>query len=152
MARYHFHDRQVLPVSVTELFNFLIQPQNLEQIMAKAMRVKVISSSTPVIEHGTVIDYTFQKNGIPLRWQSEITEFEPNVYFADLQTRGPFRYWLHKHILKPVAEGTEITDDLTFEPPLGILGEIAYHAFIRRDIERIFSLRKKRMEELFGKV
>jgi ligand-binding SRPBCC domain-containing protein len=151
MARYHFHDRQVLPVSVAELFDFLIQPANLEQIMAKAMQVKVLSSSTPVIEKDTVIDYTFRKNGIPLRWQSKITEFEPNSYFADLQTKGPFRYWLHKHILRPVTGGTEITDDLTFEPPLGILGTVAYHAFIRRDIERIFTLRKKRMEELFSR-
>lgn len=151
MARYHFQFRQVLPVSVEELFNFLIQPSNLEQIEAKAMRVKVLSSSTPIIEQGTVIDYSFLKNGIPIRWQSKITEFERNVYFTDLQTKGPFRYWFHKHSLQSVAEGTEITDDLTFEPPLGILGTVAYHAFIRREIQGIFRLRKVRMEELFRK-
>lgn len=36
---------------------------------------------------------------LPLRaqWIAGITEFEWNHHFADLQQKGPFKHWHHRH-------------------------------------------------------
>jgi ligand-binding SRPBCC domain-containing protein len=36
--------------------------------------------------------------GIPLRWRSEITEWEPPYRFVDKQIQGPCKVWHHEHI------------------------------------------------------
>ena len=49
----------------------------------------------PIEMHaGAVIDYKLRVRGFPIRWRSEITEWEPPYHFVDEQIRGPYRLWI----------------------------------------------------------
>jgi len=48
-----------------------------------------------------------------------------------------------------VEGGVEMLDILNYKVPLGFLGTIADHLFVRSRIEQIFEYRRKRILELF---
>lgn len=46
------------------------------------------------------------------------------------------------------TDGTRITDELSYELPLGPLGELAHAIFVRRQIESTFAFRRQRLTEI----
>jgi ligand-binding SRPBCC domain-containing protein len=56
--------------------------------------------------------------------------------------RGPFKSWLHRHIVTPIDDHTStLRDDIEYELPLGALGRIAGGWFARGELERLFEHR-----------
>lgn len=78
-------------------------------------------------------------------WQTvvaEHVEYEPGRMFADTMRKGPFKRWLHRHIVEPDGPDHSIlTDDIEYELPLGVPGRIAGGPFVRRMLERMFEYR-----------
>lgn len=78
-------------------------------------------------------------------WQtieSEHTEYQQGRMFADCMVKGPFRYWLHRHIVEPMgAKECTLTDDITYTLPLGVIGDFFGGDFARRELERLFEFR-----------
>ncbi|MEP6755547.1 MAG: SRPBCC family protein [Chthonomonadales bacterium] len=95
------------------------------------------------------VKYSFKvvKNGIPMRWVAEYVEFDPPNGFADLQIKGPFKFWKHTHRFAAVDGGSQLTDILELDPGFGFLGMLALKLFIRRDIDKMFAYRHKVMKE-----
>jgi len=85
--------------------------------------------------------------GIPLRWQSEITVWEPPRRFVDRQTRGPYSLWVHEHIFKEQDGGTLIGDRVEYAVPGG---RLAQKLLVAPDLERIFKYRHQVLQELFS--
>ena len=85
--------------------------------------------------------------GIPFRWRTEITEWDPPRRFADVQRRGPYRLWHHTHSFEEWAGGTRCLDHVQYRP-LG--GALIHWLFVRRDVALIFEYRRTRLRELFG--
>ncbi len=46
---------------------------------------------------GTTIAYQLGLHGIPIRWTSEITGWEPPFKFVDAQRRRLYRFWKYEH-------------------------------------------------------
>lgn len=62
--------------------------------------------------------------------------------FADQMVRGPFKQWLHRHVVTPQGPDTSVlADDIEFELPLGILGRIVGGPIAYRQLERLFAYR-----------
>ena len=87
--------------------------------------------------------------GIPLRWRSEITAWEPPFRFVDEQRRGPYRLWIHEHRFEEENGGTVMTDHVRYAV-LG--GELVNRLFVRRDLERIFAYGREIVLQRFGPV
>jgi len=136
-----------LPRPVAEVFSFFSDARNLEKITPPWLRFTVVTPEPIEMRPGTLIDYRLRVHGIPLRWRSEITVWEPPHRFADEQRRGPYRFWHHEHLFEERDGGTLARDRVDF----GVLGgRLAERLFVRRDVERIFAYRQKMLEELFG--
>jgi hypothetical protein len=78
-------------------------------------------------------------------WQTieaEHVAYEPGRMFADRMVRGPFRHWLHRHVVTPQGP-TEalLTDDIELTLPFGALGRLAGEPLARRELERLFTYR-----------
>jgi ligand-binding SRPBCC domain-containing protein len=78
---------------------------------------------------------------IPSRWVAEHTAYDPPRMFEDVQVSGPFKSWRHRHLIEPHAEGALLRDEIDFEPPLWILGDIATPLFIIPKLEKMFAYR-----------
>ena len=63
---------------------------------------------------GLEIDYRIRPLlGIPMSWRSRIEAYDPPHSFVDIQVRGPYRRWEHRHTFTPVDGGTRIDDEVT---------------------------------------
>ncbi len=78
---------------------------------------------------------------IPVRWIARHVAYDPPRSFEDVQERGPFRRWRHRHVVRPHAEGAILRDEIEYEPPLGLLGRLAEPFLIRPRLERVFDYR-----------
>jgi ligand-binding SRPBCC domain-containing protein len=62
--------------------------------------------------------------------------------FADLQRRGPFAHWHHRHRFEPTARGTTLmTDEVEYALPGGRLAELAAGPLVRLKLQRMFDYR-----------
>ena len=59
-----------------------------------------------LLQAGDSMDFTMWLGPLPVRWLSRIKHAEPTG-FIDVQERGPFAMWVHRHIF--VEEGEELT-------------------------------------------
>lgn len=78
---------------------------------------------------------------IPTRWVAEHTAYDPPRYFEDVQLSGPFKSWRHGHHIEPHPEGALLRDEIEFEPPASIIGELAAPYFILPRLEKMFTFR-----------
>jgi hypothetical protein len=133
-----------------EVFDFFSRAENLEALTPPWLNFKILEVKPQPVRQGTLINYSLRVHGIPLRWTSEITEWEPPHHFVDLQLRGPYKLWRHEHRFEARDGGTLIADTINLALPLGVLGQLAYKIKVKSDIEEIFTFRKEKIRALFG--
>ncbi len=146
---YRLQRRQVVGGSITEVFAFFKNPQNLEAITPPWLRFRVVAATDGEVRKGTRIAYSLRLHGIPLRWESRIGEYEENRLFADEQIAGPYRHWYHRHLFRPVPGVFEIDDVVEYKLPLGLLGTLAHACFVRRQLARSFDHRARAIAARF---
>jgi ligand-binding SRPBCC domain-containing protein len=89
--------------------------------------------------------------GIRLDWMTEITQVKDLEYFVDEQRIGPYTMWHHQHKIEPIEGGVLMTDIVTYQPPMGILGALANSLLIKNQLQQIFNYRTVALEKRFGK-
>ena len=133
---------------IDEVFKFFADAANLQTLTPEWIHFTILTPRPISIRKGTIIDYRLRIHGIPVRWQTEITAWEPPHRFVDEQRRGPYRQWIHEHCFEEQRGGTRMIDVVRYAVHGGWLIE---RLFVRRDIERIFAFRRRQLEQRFGK-
>ena len=153
MAIYQLTKTQKLPSTITEIWDFVSSPNNLKEITPDHMGFIITRNTGPEKMYpGMIITYKVSPLfGIKLNWMTEITHVKDFEYFVDEQRAGPFKLWHHQHKLKQIEGGVLMTDIVTYEPPLGLLGSIANSFLIRKQVEQIFDYRTIALEKRFGR-
>jgi ligand-binding SRPBCC domain-containing protein len=147
MQTHLFHAELWLPRTRGEVFAFFAESGNLELLTPPWLNIHILTPRQISMRAGVLIDYRLRIHGIPLRWQSEITIWEPPPRFVDEQRRGPYRLWHHEHTFEERDRGTLCRDTVRYAVPLDIL---THRFFVRPDIESIFEFRQRKMRELFS--
>ncbi len=129
-----------------EVFAFFADAANLEFLTPPWLNFHILTPRPIAMRVGTLIDYRLRIRGIPLRWQSEITAWEPPVRFVDEQVRGPFRRWIHEHRLEPRDGGTLAIDRVRYAAPGGAL---INWLLVRHDVARIFDYRTAKLRGFY---
>jgi uncharacterized protein (TIGR01777 family) len=129
-----------------EVFPFFADANNLARITPPWLKFKILNPRVEM-ERGAFINYRLRLHGIPLRWQSEITEWEPPYRFVDVQRHGPYRLWIHEHRFEPHNGGTLVQDTVRYAAPGGAL---LRRILIARDLDSIFNYRRDRLDEHFA--
>lgn len=148
--RHGFVREQRVNRPIEEVFDFFSRAENLERITPKELNFKILRTSTPGIEKGTILDYRLSLHGIPFHWSSHIDQFNPPSGFSDEQMRGPYAYWRHEHEFEVDGDSTIVRDKVQYEMPLGLLGETFGLYFVRKDLDRIFAYRRSQIEALLN--
>ncbi|QDT53089.1 hypothetical protein Pan44_11040 [Caulifigura coniformis] len=129
-----------VPQQRETVFSLFADAFQLEAITPPWLNFEVITPRPIAIAAGTRIDYRLRLHGIPIRWQSEITVWEPPFRFVDEQRRGPYRWWRHEHVFEELDGGTVCHDRVEYGVPGGWL---ANRLFVERDVKRIFEYRRE---------
>ena len=153
MKTYYLHREQLLNISIEEAWNFFSSAKNLSKITPPEMSFQIISelSDKPVYS-GMEIDYIVKPIlGIPLRWKTLIDKVDEPNYFTDKQLKGPYKLWEHSHHFKSTNKGLLMTDDVKYQLPFSVLGQIEHWLFVKKKIENIFDYRFQVLEKMFNK-
>jgi ligand-binding SRPBCC domain-containing protein len=143
---------QFLPISLEKAWAFFSSPKNLSVITPPSMEFKILSDlEGEGIYEGMLIDYRVKPMlGIPVRWQTEISDVEENYSFTDQQLTGPYKVWKHTHTFTVKEDGVLMTDVIQYELPLGWLGKIVEKIIVRDKIKSIFEYRKHILNKIFS--
>ncbi|KAB2880255.1 SRPBCC family protein [bacterium] len=143
---------QVIRSPLAKVFEFFESPENLSIITPPWLRF-VIKTPLPIdMRSGTVIEYTIRWLGIPVRWKTKITDYEPPLRFVDEQITGPYSLWHHTHVFRETKGMTEMTDTVRYRLPFGIFGQLVHWLLVHRQLQKIFDFRYRAIETIFNSI
>lgn len=138
-----------LPATIDEVFAFFANAENLERITPPELAFQILTQTPILMQEGTIIDYRLRLFGVPFRWRTRITRWQPNDLFIDEQLHGPYAKWTHRHAFLASADGTRMTDRVEYRLPLQPAGAIAL-PLVRQQLDRIFRYRAAAIQRLLG--
>lgn len=150
MPSYTLQRQSFVQRPIAAVFDFFSHAENLELLTPPWLSFQVLTPKPIEMRRGATIAYQLRVHGIPLRWQSEIEQWNPPLEFIDVQVKGPYKFWRHMHRFAAVNGGTRITDVVNYALPFGPLGRLANRLQVARDLSKIFDYREQRVRELLG--
>jgi ligand-binding SRPBCC domain-containing protein len=127
-----------VPRPLAEVFPFYADAGNLEALTPPWLRFRIVTPGAIELSRGMRIEYRLRVHGVPVRWESEIVQWDPPHRFVDVQRRGPYRLWIHEHTFVEEDGVTIVRDRVDYAMALGSL---VNRLFVARDLRRIFSYR-----------
>ncbi len=138
---------QWVPLPLERTFAFFADARNLERITPPFLHFRIVTPHPIVMERGRLIDYRLRLRRLPIRWRTEITAWNPPHHFTDVQLRGPYRKWVHRHDFSAENGGTRVLDRVTYAVPGGPL---INRFVVRSELDRIFAYRRQQIERLLA--
>ncbi len=135
-----------VPCPRERVFEFFSRAENLEALTPGWLHFSISSPSPVEMKTGTRIRYRLRLHRIPLRWESEITAWEPPRRFVDEQRTGPYRLWIHEHQFLEHEGGTRVRDTVQYSVVGGLLVQ---RLLVAPDLDRIFEFRRQKVGEIF---
>jgi ligand-binding SRPBCC domain-containing protein len=164
--------KQWVSFPLDHVFAFFCNPENLPRLMPAEMETRIdqlqilpppalppldAAASKRVAGVGTVIVTSFRMFpflSARAQWIARITEFEWNHHFADVQQKGPFKSWHHRHEFRSESrdgvDGTLVRDLIEYEVGFGLLGSLANLLFVERQMRGTFAARQKSLPQLLA--
>jgi|SRR5581483_7129436 len=154
-----FTTEQWLPHSVEQVFRFFADPRNLERISPPDVRARLIAARLVRPQgkgedvHGLAgagSELTISTRilaTVPFRttWKARIIEFEWNRYFRDVQVKGPFRRFDHRHEVEAATRngttGTLLRDVVEYSIRFGPAAYALDPTIVRAALRRMFDYR-----------
>ncbi len=129
-----------------QVFEVLSDPIYVAELSPPDMRMRVNRLSTDQPQLATEIDATLRVRGLPVRWRSELTVWDPPHALCEEQRIGPFRLWRLERLFTDESGSTLVTERLTYAV-LG--GSVLDRLLVRHDLERFLDFRAERLSQVF---
>jgi ligand-binding SRPBCC domain-containing protein len=135
VKEFELQQTQRFSDQLDDVFAFFADPANLVRITPPWLHFSIRSPQPIDMATGALIDYRIRMRGIPMKWRSEITVWDPPHRFVDEQRIGPYRYWIHEHTFKTSGGFTDVSDHVRYA-----------------DLRRIFSHRASVLARIFTEI
>ena len=89
MKVYALEREQWMPASMERVFAYFSDAANLEALTPPWLGFRILTALPVAMRCGTRIDYRIALAGVPLRWRTRISAWEPGVRFVDVQNAAP---------------------------------------------------------------
>jgi ligand-binding SRPBCC domain-containing protein len=148
MKVYVLEREQLIRAPADAVFEFFANAGNLETITPPWLGFRILTPTPIAMRKDARIEYRIAIAGLPVRWRTRISQWEPGRGFVDEQESGPYALWEHTHRFEPTDRGVVMTDRVRYALPLGPLGRIAHALWVHSALARIFDFRFQRVREL----
>jgi hypothetical protein len=141
---------QQVPASLEDVFDFFSRAENLDFLTPPWVFFRIVTPLPIEMHVDRRLQYKIRLAGVPVRWTTRISAWDPPDSFVDQQESGPYALWEHAHAFEATGDGTLMRDHVRYALPLGPLGAVAHGLAVRRVLAGIFDYRAARIEERFG--
>ena len=118
---FAFHERD-------DIFSYLVPPWQKVQMVSRV----------GCLEVGARLVFRVFVGPIPITWVAVHTEFVRNRLFVDVQERGPFAYWKHRHEFSPDGDGMVLADRIEFRLKGGVVVDFLLGWVVRLQLRLMF--------------
>lgn len=139
---------QLVGRPLPEVFAFFSDASNLDALTPPFLRFRILTPMPIELCAGAQLDYQLSLFGVPVRWRTRITDWQPQGRFVDEQESGPYALWRHTHEFEDRGTSTLMRDVVDYSEPLGPIGTVAHVLFVRRTLDRIFDFRRDAIARL----
>lgn len=146
-SRYVLNTSQVFPVPRERAFTFFKDPRNLCEITPAWLDFQMCGRDGCDVYEGAEFDYTIRWFGVKMLWRSRIVDYRPPEGFTDIQIKGPYKVWEHRHHLEEIPEGTVMTDQVTYVVPFFFMGALIHEIILGKQLMDIFCYRAVKIHE-----
>ena len=137
-----------MPAAPRECFAFFSDATNLEALTPPFLEFRILTPAPIEMRTGTLIEYQLGLAGVPMRWLTRIEEWDPITGFVDVQLRGPYARWVHRHTFVPDDGGTWVRDEVDYALPLARFSAPVHDWLVRPRLRAIFEYRRTAMSRL----
>lgn len=134
-----FIKKSTIPVSVQALYDWHMREGAFERLTPPWEHVRM-KCKDATIENGSRVSLEIDAGPAKVDWLAEHCDVQPGREFSDIQVRGPFKFWKHKHSFEKTNEGCVLTDSIQFELPFDV-ATIFSDTFVKDKLERMFEYR-----------
>lgn len=124
-----------LPFPAQQVYAWHLRPGAFARLVPPWDWVRTADAEAPLAEGAL---RRLQVSPLRVPWLARHDQFVPGRAFRDVQERGPFRSWQHRHLFEPDGpEASWLIDEIDFQLPLGA----PLPPFVRHQLESMFRFR-----------
>ena len=145
---HQFSTAVTIAAPIEEVYAFHRVTKNLKSISTPEVAVVILKQETSF--EGEVLTLSLRWRGfVRSKWVVRIdTSDRPNT-LVDVQVKGPFKAFRHARNFRSLSPTeTELTDEVSYTMPFGILGTIMERLVVNRVFARQFAFRHVRTKQI----
>lgn len=141
LSRKSFVKQTALPYPASLVYDWHLRPGAFERLSPPWESIRISRREEPLRE-GSILAFEVRIGPIWQTWVAEHRRFIPGREFTDVQVRGPFSSWEHRHVVVPTGENSCMLEDrIVYAVPGGHWGNRLAGGFVHRQLERMFAYR-----------
>ena len=138
-----FVHESLIHAPAERVFAFHELPDALQRLTPEWMHVRVVQAAPDIaVGRVAIVDVPIVF-GWYTRTESEHIVYDPPRLFVDTMRRGPFRRWVHRHLVIPTEGGAILRDEVDCAMPWFLGGGLADRLIVRRRLRRLFDYRHR---------
>ena len=139
----------VIAAPIEKVFDLARSLKTHTQTTGKTNERIISPTDKDLLELGDEVTFEAKHLGVRQRLTSKIVQFDRPNSFSDQMVKGAFRSLRHYHQFEQLPDGqTKMTDTLTFESPLGPIGKIFDHLFLRAYMTRFIQSKSQTLNSI----
>lgn len=136
-----FVKESLIRATPERVFGFHEQENVLELLLPPWESARVVKTAKISEVGDRAIVETRLLGPFAMQWIAQHIAYDPPHMFEDIQIKGPFRSWRHRHLVSAHQDGATLRDEIDYEPPFGFLGRTLAPLLIERRLRRLFDYR-----------
>lgn len=139
-----FEKESTFEIPADELFAWHERPGAFERLAPPWRTIRVLERQG-TIRDGDTLAVETRQGPFRIRWRALHQDFVEGKQFWDIQTKGPFAMWRHLHQFETHEEESILRDRIEYSLRGGPLGSLLAGGRVRRELERLFRFRHRRL-------
>ena len=144
-----YESEVIVNESPEKVFEFFLDPNNLEEITLPELQLKVLDAPNEV-QIGTQVDFQVTRFGLDLKATHEVINID-EYCITERQVTGVLKEFEQERRFNATdAGGCCIVNTITFEPPGGLVGAMMTEKKIRASLDEAFEFQDEALQKRFG--